>query len=574
MAWIEGLRTSARRVRRQSTVPTIELTALRIAVIYLLFGTSFLFLSDVVFVAYLSDPLLTQVQALKGGLEVALTTGLLFFLAQRSHRQLQRTHTQVRRKTKLINILSRVLRHNLRNSMTVIRGQIRTLDPQSPDTDDRNDLDAIIEATDDILELAEKTRQLEAVISADPDYHRADITSIIEHAVREVEAEYASPAVTVEHSNAVVIDVMPSLEKALQELIENAVKHTDDATTVTVSTERTHLQGTRVPDGVTITVADDGPGLPDSEQRVLERGSEDPLAHGSGLGLYMVYWIVTSHGGSISVSTDEDGTTIELTLPARQTQTVTDGASPQSRHERELDRFEAVFEESFDAMLIADDDGRYLNANEAAADLLGIPQEALLGRTITDFFAEEFDVETAWQEFQDSGEQRGTVPVVRADGERRLVEYAATPDVVPGQHLSVLRDITERREREHELSQFEQMLETLLSRMPVVLWTTDEDGVLTRARGAALADLGLEPGQAVGRSVSELYGDHPEIPSLNRRALDGEAVADTIEINEIEFDVWIQPLSSAVTDGRGTVGLACEVTDHGIGRGSPNGGED
>jgi PAS domain S-box-containing protein len=39
-------------------------------------------------------------------------------------------------------------------------------------------------------------------------------------------------------------------------------------------------------------------------------------------------------------------------------------------------------------------------------------------------------------------------PLVRPDGTERIVEYAATSDIVPGQHLSILRDVTERTERE------------------------------------------------------------------------------------------------------------------------------
>jgi len=565
-ALVGGIETVARRVRRRNTVPRIELTPLRIAVIYLLFGTSFLVVSDVIFVAYLSDPLLSQVQALKGGLEVALTAGLIFLLARRSHRQLHRAHTQIRRKTKIINILTRVLRHNLRNSMTVIRGQIRTLDPQSPNTDDRTTLDSIIESTDDILELTEKTRQLEAVISADNEYQEFDITSLVQRAARHVETEYAPPAVTVEHPNAVVIDVMPSIETALLELIENAVKHTDETSTVAVSVERTRLHGTRGLDGVTITVADDGPGLPDSERTVLEHGSEDPLAHGSGLGLYMVHWIVTSHGGSITAATDEDGTTVECTLPARQRQTVTDEASPQPRLERVRDRFEAVFEESFDAMLIADDDGRYLNANEAAADLLGTSQDALLGGTITDFVPEEFDVETAWQEFQHSEEQRGTVPVVRGDGERRLVEYAATRDIVPGQHLSVLRDITERVERERRLAQAETIFEQAKDAI-FLIDVTDGEFHVERVNDAYEELTGFSTADIAGETPREITGDEVGA-EIERRYSECVQRRETIEYEEMipidgEQRYRETKLSPVIEDGAvvNLVGATRDVTD-------------
>lgn len=111
----------------------------------------------------------------------------------------------------------------------------------------------------------------------------------------------------------------------------------------------------------------------------------------------------------------------------------------------------AVFEEAFDAMVVADDDGRYVDANPAACDLFGLPREELLGRSIREFAPDGFDFEAAWAEFQASDRQRGTFPLVRADGERRTVEFGATNDVLPNRHLSILRDVTDREAREREL---------------------------------------------------------------------------------------------------------------------------
>jgi len=113
--------------------------------------------------------------------------------------------------------------------------------------------------------------------------------------------------------------------------------------------------------------------------------------------------------------------------------------------ERELQRqtaiSQAVFEEALDAMVIADDDGVYVDANRAACELFGLPREELLGRTIAEFTPEEYDFERHWTAFQETDRDRGCLSLVRADGERRLVEFAATREIVPGRHLSILRVI-------------------------------------------------------------------------------------------------------------------------------------
>lgn len=61
---------------------------------------------------------------------------------------------------------------------------------------------------------------------------------------------------------------------------------------------------------------DNGPGIPEFEQTVLEEGTETPLEHGSGLGLWIVNWIIDDHNGSIDVeSSGEGGTKMVVELP-------------------------------------------------------------------------------------------------------------------------------------------------------------------------------------------------------------------------------------------------------------------
>jgi signal transduction histidine kinase len=60
-------------------------------------------------------------------------------------------------------------------------------------------------------------------------------------------------------------------------------------------------------ESVTVTVADDGPGIPETERRVVGNGSETPLDHASGLGLWLVTWITRDSGGEVVFEAPEDG---------------------------------------------------------------------------------------------------------------------------------------------------------------------------------------------------------------------------------------------------------------------------
>jgi len=119
-----------------------------------------------------------------------------------------------------------------------------------------------------------------------------------------------------------------------------------------------------------------------------------------------------------------------------------------SQRERQL---RAVFEGTLDALVITDDEGQYVAANPAAAELFGLSQAELVGKRMDDFARETTDADDRWETVLDEGEARGEFELVSAAGERRTVAFAATANVLPGRHLSALRDVTAQVEHEREL---------------------------------------------------------------------------------------------------------------------------
>lgn len=100
---------------------------------------------------------------------------------------------------------------------------------------------------------------------------------------------------------------------ALTECIENAAKHTDVgaphielALSVAESDEY----------AATITVADDGPGIPDPELTPLLQDREGSLEHASGVGLWAIKWSVERLGGEVEFGDNEPrGSIVRLHLP-------------------------------------------------------------------------------------------------------------------------------------------------------------------------------------------------------------------------------------------------------------------
>lgn len=422
-----------------------------------------------------------------------------------------------------------------------------------------------VQKIDKLVNLANTARKIESIASSDLDRQPVEINALVENIIDRVERNYPDATFTVNGPDEVFLEAIPSLRTGLEELIENAAKHAGDAPEVVVSIDSS-------PEAVVIDVIDNGPGLPQQEREVLREGAESPLVHGSGLGLWLAYWIVSNHEGSIATEVTDDGTRISVTLP--RTSSLSEFAESESllgRFHREQEKFEAVFEESFDAIVLVDDDGQYTDVNQSAADLFGLSVEELRGRHISEFLPDEFDVEAAWSALMNSDHERSTFPLVRADGTERIVEYTAVTHIIPGQHLAILRDASERIERECELLETNERLEAIIEASPDPILVLDADGTIRRWNEAAERVFGHEAADVLGNQIQEvgLYPDSESEVFAERfeRALAGERFEDLVVTrrtkhdDEVRLSISTAPLRDASGAVSGIVAVAQDITD-------------
>ncbi len=109
--------------------------------------------------------------------------------------------------------------------------------------------------------------------------------------------------------------------------------------------------------------------------------------------------------------------------------------------------FRAIFEAAGDAIAIQDDERRFIEVNDAACELLGLAREDVIGMNPVDIIQHE-DAAEAWATFLIEGRRSGSLRVRRPDGEIRFAEYNAVANIQEGRHLSIVRDITDRRRTE------------------------------------------------------------------------------------------------------------------------------
>lgn len=125
-----------------------------------------------------------------------------------------------------------------------------------------------------------------------------------------------------------------------------------------------------------------------------------------------------------------------------------------------------IFDEMSDAVLVADDERRYVDANSAACALLGRSREEILSLKVEDVMPAQGNIDELWSAFLAAGSQRGEVDFSRGE-QRAVIEYRARARVAPNRHVSVLRDITERVDAAHAAERVRAILDELLMAAPI-----------------------------------------------------------------------------------------------------------
>ena len=155
----------------------------------------------------------------------------------------------------------------------------------------------------------------------------------------------------------------------------------------------------------------------------------------------------------------------------------------------------------------------------------------------------------------------GAIVVQSYDGEPRLTaEDLELLVFVSGQIALVLR----RRIAADALREREHRLRLLLAQLPALLWTTDRDLRYTSTDGSALATLGLQPGDGVGKSVYDFFASSdPTIPAIavHQRAIGGHSGTYEQIWNERTYSCNVEPLRDLDNAILGTIGVAIDISD-------------
>jgi PAS domain S-box-containing protein len=135
----------------------------------------------------------------------------------------------------------------------------------------------------------------------------------------------------------------------------------------------------------------------------------------------------------------------------------------------------SIFRNVLDGILIADNAGNCLDANPAAAAILRVSSNELIGQNIGRFLADAGAIAQGWNSFLENKNQRGRAHLVARDGTPLYVDFTATANYLPGRHLLILCDVTERTHAELSLRKSEERFQHMANNIQEIFWMLDAE---------------------------------------------------------------------------------------------------
>ncbi|XGI84043.1 ATP-binding protein [Halorutilales archaeon Cl-col2-1] len=215
-------------------------------------------------------------------------------------------------KTEQLEALNRVVRHDIRNDMTVVLGWAETLEDHVDD-EGRDALEHVLEKSRHVVGITRVARDfIESLGEGEStDLKRVDLRHHLKAEMDAVRESYPDAEFEVSGEIPdVSVEANEMVSSVFRNILGNAIQHSDEETPeVIVSCENR-------PETVLIRFADNGPGIPDEKKdEIFGKGEKGLESGGSGIGLYLVNLLVESYGGEVWIEeNDPKGTVFNVEL--------------------------------------------------------------------------------------------------------------------------------------------------------------------------------------------------------------------------------------------------------------------
>ena len=231
-------------------------------------------------------------------------------------------------------------------------------------------------------------------------------------------------------------------------------------------------------------------------------------------------------------------------------------------------KFRHLFERAMEGIFVANEKGELLDVNPAFISILGgVSRETMLGRNL---FASIFENEEAFTRFTAQITSQGFAK----DYELTLITNNSTPiiasltcHVVRGfdgavtKYEGMIRDITDQKNAEREISRIRNYLNNIIESMPSMLVTLDADSTVTQWNTAACQLTGISSHAAIGRKIYDivpLFSKYTQLVDETNRS------RDTVTLHREQVGQDTQHLYNLTffpLIANGTAGVAIRLDD-------------
>ncbi|MFC7073742.1 ATP-binding protein [Halovenus rubra] len=195
-----------------------------------------------------------------------------------------------------LQLVDRLLRHNIYNRLTVAKLNAERAGELCSD-DVKKEIQTLERTIDDIIEKVNKQRLITVALAQNMTPQPTDVGTDIVSLCRRVATEHPSAEITFKGLQSAEAVALPIFVEAVDELVDNAIRHNDTENPRIVV--RVEVENEKVE----VYVEDNGPGIPERERAlIMGEKNADQLQHSSGVGLWMVRWVVGESGGHMTIN--------------------------------------------------------------------------------------------------------------------------------------------------------------------------------------------------------------------------------------------------------------------------------
>ncbi len=208
----------------------------------------------------------------------------------------------------LKNIFGRVLRHNIRNELNIIRGNTNIIQNKCSSDEESTQIEYIDNSISELLRISKKAQKSEKIIDNIDNIVKYNSNNVVEKSINYINNNYLNVEIKYEIESSFNFCAHEEFMYIIKEIIDNGIEHNDS------TNKKINIKTTINKNKKQIIIKDNGNGIPEHELKPILHSQETPLEHCSSLGLWIIKFVIDISESSIEFKKIKNGTKIIITI--------------------------------------------------------------------------------------------------------------------------------------------------------------------------------------------------------------------------------------------------------------------